>query len=63
MPDTGEVPLGTNLALVTLDQRRESLAPEQSLSEALTGGSGDTVTVRGQSRHVVGYMRGIPVSP
>jgi ATP-binding cassette subfamily F protein uup len=57
MPDTGEVRLGTNLALVTLDQRRESLTPEQSLSEALTGGSGDTVTVRGQSRHVVGYMK------
>jgi ATP-binding cassette subfamily F protein uup len=57
MPDTGEVRLGTNLAQVTLDQRRETLDPEQSLSEALTGGSGETVTVRGQSRHVVGYMK------
>ena len=41
----------------TLDQRRESLDPEQTLAEALTGGSGDTVTVGGQSRHVVGYMK------
>ncbi len=57
MPDLGEVQLGTNLAQVTLDQRREALDPEQSLCEALTGGSGDTVTVRGQSRHVVGYMK------
>jgi ABC transport system ATP-binding/permease protein len=57
MPDAGEVRLGTNLAQVTLDQRRETLDPEQSLAEALTGGSGDTVTVRGQSRHVVGYMK------
>ena len=57
VPDTGEVRLGTNLAQVTLDQRRESLDPEQSLSEALTGGSGDTVAVAGQSRHVVGYMK------
>jgi ATP-binding cassette subfamily F protein uup len=56
-PDTGEVRLGTNLAQVTLDQRRETLNPEQSLTEALTGGSGDTVTVHGQSRHVVGYMK------
>ncbi|MFL5266302.1 MAG: ABC-F family ATP-binding cassette domain-containing protein [Stellaceae bacterium] len=56
-PDTGEVRLGTSLAQVTLDQRRETLDPGQSLSEALTGGSGDTVTVRGQSRHVVGYMK------
>src|SRR5215831_15650054 len=57
MPDTGEVRLGTNLAQVTLDQRRETLDPEQSLTEALTSGSGDTVTVAGQSRHVIGYMK------
>src|SRR5271167_2691395 len=56
-PDAGEVRLGTNLALVTLDQRREALDPEQSLTEALTGGSGETVTVAGQSRHVIGYMK------
>jgi ATP-binding cassette subfamily F protein uup len=55
-PDAGEVRLGTNLVQVTLDQRRESLDPEQSLAEALTRGSGDTVTVGGQSRHVIGYM-------
>jgi ATP-binding cassette subfamily F protein uup len=55
--DAGEVRLGTNLAQVTLDQRRETLDPEQSLTEALTGGSGDTVTVDGQSRHVIGYMK------
>jgi ATP-binding cassette subfamily F protein uup len=57
MPDTGEIRLGTNLAQVTLDQRRETLDPEQRLTEALTGGSGDTVTVVGQSRHVIGYMK------
>jgi ABC transport system ATP-binding/permease protein len=63
MPDTGEVRLGTNLARVTLDQLRETLDPEQSLTEALTGGSGDTVTVRGQTRHVVGYMKDFLFSP
>src|SRR5271165_173242 len=56
-PDAGEVRLGTNLVQVTLDQRRESLDPEQSLAEALTRGSGDTVTVGGQSQHVIGYMK------
>jgi ABC transport system ATP-binding/permease protein len=55
-PDSGEVRLGTNLAQVTLDQRRETLDPEESLSDALTGG-GDTLLVGGQSRHVVGYMK------
>ena len=56
-PDTGAVRLGANLAPVVLDQRRESLDPEQTLAEALTGGGGDNVTVAGQSRHVVGYMK------
>src|ERR1700757_3069650 len=57
MPDIGEVRLGTNLAPVILDQRRETLDPEQGLAEALTGGSGDAVTVGGQSRHVIVYMK------
>jgi ATP-binding cassette subfamily F protein uup len=57
VPDTGEVRLGSNLAQVILDQRRETLDPAQSLTEALTDGSGDTVTIRGQSRHVIGYMK------
>src|SRR4051812_21292448 len=56
-PDAGEVRLGTNLAKVVLDQRRESLDPQQTLADALTGGSSDTVTVGSQSRHVVGYMK------
>ena len=57
MPDTGEVRLGTNLAQMTLDQRRETLEPEQSLTEALIGGRGDMVTVNGQSRRVIGYLK------
>src|SRR5207244_8148696 len=30
---------------------------DQTLSRSLTGGSGDMVTVGGQSRHVIGYMK------
>jgi ATP-binding cassette subfamily F protein uup len=56
-PDAGEVKLGTNLQSVTLDQRRDVLDPAQTLSQALTGGAGDTVTVGGQNRHVVSYMK------
>jgi ABC transport system ATP-binding/permease protein len=57
LPDSGEVKLGTNLATVLLDQRREALDPAQTLASALTGGTGDTVSVGGQNRHVVGYMK------
>jgi len=56
-PDAGEVRLGTNLAPVILDQSRDTLDPERTLAETLTGGAGDNVTVAGQSRHVVGYMK------
>jgi ABC transport system ATP-binding/permease protein len=63
MPDTGEVKLGTNLAEVALDQRRETLDPTQTLSQALTGGAGDTVTVNGQNRHVVSYMKDFLFGP
>jgi ATP-binding cassette subfamily F protein uup len=56
-PDGGEVKLGTNLAAMVLDQRRETLDPEATLASSLTGGAGDTVSVAGQNRHVVGYMK------
>jgi ATP-binding cassette subfamily F protein uup len=62
-PDAGEVRLGAALAQVTLDQRRESLDPAQTLAQALTGGAGDTVTVNGQSRHVVSYMKDFLFGP
>jgi ATP-binding cassette subfamily F protein uup len=56
-PDSGEVTLGTNLVAAVLDQWRETLDPEQTLASSLTGGSGDTVSVAGQSRHVIGYLK------
>jgi len=62
-PDAGEVRLGSNLARVTLDQGRDTLDPVQTLSQALTGGTGDTVTVGGQTRHVVSYMKDFLFGP
>ncbi|WP_319533181.1 ATP-binding cassette domain-containing protein [uncultured Cohaesibacter sp.] len=56
-PDSGTVQLGTNLMMVTLDQKRESLKPEWTLKEALTTHGGDMVQVGETSRHVVGYMK------
>jgi ATP-binding cassette subfamily F protein uup len=62
-PDTGSVKLGTNLAEVELDQRRGTLDPTMTLSQTLTGGAGDTVTVGGQNRHVVSYMKDFLFGP
>jgi ATP-binding cassette subfamily F protein uup len=56
-PGEGNVRLGANLQMVTLDQRRESLDPVWTLSEALTGGRGDTVSVGTQTKHVIAYMK------
>ena len=56
-PDEGTMRHGANLQMVSLDQKRESLNADWSLKDALTGGSGDSVTVDGKSRHVIGYMK------
>ncbi|WP_112322576.1 ABC-F family ATP-binding cassette domain-containing protein [Oceanibium sediminis] len=63
-PDSGKLTLGTGLAAVTFDQTRAQLDPDASLWDSLTkdgdlavSGSSDQVMVRGQPRHVVGYLK------
>jgi len=56
-PDAGTVKLGTGLEIAYLDQAREDLKPGQTLWDALTPGGGDSVLVRGESRHVAAYAR------
>ena len=62
-PDSGEIRIGANLAMATLEQGRESLDPKWTLAEALTGGSSDIVSIGGQAKHVVGYMRDFLFEP
>lgn len=61
-PDDGTVRRGTNLEMVSLDQKRETLDPDATLSRALTGG-GETVWVQGKPKHVAGYMKDFLFSP
>jgi ATP-binding cassette subfamily F protein uup len=56
-PTSGEVRRGTNLASAYFDQQREQLDPAASIMDNVTGGSGDTVIIDGQPRHVSGYLR------
>ncbi len=56
-PDAGSVRLGSNLAVAALDQHRDSLDPDVTVTEALTGGRGDTVMVNGHAKHIVSYMK------
>ena len=62
-PDSGSVRLGANLQMATLDQHRESLNPDWTVSEALTGGRGDTVMIGGKPRHVVSYLKDFLFAP
>lgn len=63
-PDSGQVKLGTGVEMAVFDQARAQLDPNQSLWESLTGdpemrvsGEADQVMVRGQPKHVVGYLK------
>jgi len=62
-PDAGTIRFGTRLEIVTLDQKRESLAPTTTLSDALTDGRGDMVMVGDTQRHVISYMKDFLFSP
>lgn len=62
-PDAGIVKLGTNLEIATLDQKREDLDPEETLSHYLTDGRGETLLVNGEQRHVAGYMKDFLFQP
>jgi ATP-binding cassette subfamily F protein uup len=62
-PDSGSVRLGVNLEIATLDQRRASLDPEETLAHFLTDGRGETVVVNGEERHVVSYMKDFLFKP
>ncbi len=62
-PDQGSVRLGANIEMASLEQDRDSLNPDWTLAEALTDGKGDSVTVGGQTKHVVGYMKDFLFAP
>jgi ATP-binding cassette subfamily F protein uup len=54
-PTTGEVVLGTRLQLAYFDQHRRMLDTEKTVRENMS--DSDHVTVRGRSRHVIGYLK------
>ncbi|PRY80447.1 ATP-binding cassette subfamily F protein uup [Yoonia maritima] len=63
-PDEGSVKLGTNLDIALFDQTRAALNNEMSLWENLANdpelgvsGKSDQIMVRGNPKHVVGYLK------
>ncbi|MEM7223918.1 MAG: ATP-binding cassette domain-containing protein [Pseudomonadota bacterium] len=56
-PDSGSLKLGTKLAPLYYDQRRESLDGTASLWRTLVPDGGDSILVGDRQRHVVSYLR------
>ncbi len=61
-PDSGSVKHGTKLSIAYFDQLREQLNPESTLIEAVSEGS-DIVTINGQNKHVMSYLRDFLFAP
>ncbi len=55
-PVSGQVVIGTRLALAYFDQHRAQLNPQETVRENIGGGK-DYINVRGRSRHVIGYLK------
>jgi ATP-binding cassette subfamily F protein uup len=56
-PSAGAIRRGTSLIPAYFDQQREQLDPSKSIMDNVTGGSGETITIDGQPRHVSSYLR------
>ncbi len=56
-PQTGTLKRGENLNLGYFDQMRRDLDPRRTVAD-IVGDGRDFVTINGQDRHVVGYLRG-----
>jgi ABC transport system ATP-binding/permease protein len=54
-PDQGEVVLGTQLQVAYFDQHRRTLDPLKTVRQNIS--DSDYVSVRGRSRHVIGYLK------
>ncbi|MEM1381788.1 MAG: ABC-F family ATP-binding cassette domain-containing protein [Pseudomonadota bacterium] len=62
-PAEGTVRHGTKLEIVALDQQRVNLKDSTRLIDAVTEGRGDQITVGGQPRHALSYLKDFLFTP
>jgi len=55
-PDAGSIRLGSRVEVAYFDQLRAQLDEEATVIDNVSGGS-DTVTINGQSKHIIGYLQ------
>jgi ATP-binding cassette subfamily F protein uup len=61
-PDSGHIKTGTKLEVAYFDQHRNILDQQKSVRDNIGDGS-DNVTVDGNSRHVIGYLKDFLFTP
>ncbi len=61
-PDSGTVVRAKTLAGITIDQQRKLMDPAKRVRDVLADG-GDWITVRGQKKHVQGYLKEFLFAP
>ena len=61
-PQQGKIKLGTKLEVAYFDQYRAQLNEEQSVLDNVSQGR-STVTINGQSRHIISYLQDFLFSP
>lgn len=62
-PDNGSIKIGTNLDIAQIDQKRSDLPLDDTLAHYLTDGRGENLLVRGEQKHVTGYMKEFLFAP
>lgn len=62
-PDSGSIKIGTNLDIAQIDQKRSDLPLDDTLAQYLTDGRGENLLVRGEVKHVTGYMKEFLFAP
>jgi ATP-binding cassette subfamily F protein uup len=61
-PDSGKVTRARTLAGIVIDQQRKLMEPSKKVRDVLADG-GDWITVRGQKKHIKGYLKEFLFSP
>lgn len=62
-PNEGTVRLGTNLEIIYFDQLRGQLDENKTVVENINPGGGDSITLNGKPRNVMGYLQDFLFSP
>jgi ATP-binding cassette subfamily F protein uup len=62
-PDAGNVRIGAGVEIAFVDQNRAVLDPDASIWDTLCPLGGDSIVVRGQSRHVASYAADFLFTP